>query len=239
MRMTDAELDARVAALSDDDLRSILQRREDVHKDDPNDPGTIGRMLAYCRSDALLTRLVEETLRLRAVEADYVRLLAIFNEPRVMMSGDGREPTRNEWHLCNLLEWARHGERQAKEGYAHEIARLQKIIEGMAGRIAAAHDVIAKKAERRPKTPTQLLVEWLGASRGTRTIDIDQDSVTLVDDQEVGKTLRLFVYEQPARLVGWGPEFAAGTYDKPASLDEMILFALAKWRELYGGKGGE
>lgn len=40
---------------------------------------------------------------------------AILNAPRVMLFADGREPTKNERHLFNLLTWAQHECRKQKE----------------------------------------------------------------------------------------------------------------------------
>lgn len=77
------------------------------------------------------------TLR-RAIFAE-----AILNAPRVMLFADGREPTTNERHLANLLEWSQQHARQAKE----EAMRLQGIIDGLADRVAQQSHLLSRKAE--------------------------------------------------------------------------------------------
>lgn len=75
----------------------------------------------------------------RAIHAE-----AILNAPAVVMFADGREPTRNERHLINLLSWR---EKEAAEAKT-EVVRLQRIIDGLVDRVAAQSDLLSQRAEK-------------------------------------------------------------------------------------------
>lgn len=71
---------------------------------------------------------------------------AILDAPRVALFADGREPTTNERHLLNLLEWRA---KEAAEAKA-EVARLQGIIDGLAARVAGQSELLSRRAENPP-----------------------------------------------------------------------------------------
>ena len=75
---------------------------------------------------------------------------AILDAPQTALFADGREPTTNERHLLNLLSWREREATQAKEELAAfrmdvqvEYARLQKIIDDLADRVAAQSELLS------------------------------------------------------------------------------------------------
>lgn len=89
--------------------------------------GELGhRLRNLCLSHERL-RMEAEGLRilLEEAEAETKRLRDIIDKPRVMLFADGREPTKNERHLVNLLEWRELESRRAKEDVANLRRQLQ------------------------------------------------------------------------------------------------------------------
>lgn len=76
------------------------------------------------------------------VRAERDRLQAILDQPVVMLFADGREPTRNERHLRNLLAWRT---KEAEEAKA-EATRLRTLIErdrtGLAAGLAEVRKIV-------------------------------------------------------------------------------------------------
>lgn len=60
--------------------------------------------------------------------AERDRLRAIFDKPSAMVFADGREPTENERHLWNLMEWARHDQQKAQEELRHVRDQCEKVV---------------------------------------------------------------------------------------------------------------
>jgi len=118
-----------------------------------------------------------------------------------------------------------------RDALREENVSLRRMIVGMAGRIAAQSELLTKRALK-PKTPTQLLEAWVEAGNGTRLFVIQDNVVGLFDNQLNDRTLRLWVHPEP--WLECTHDYAAGTEEKPATVDEMIFYALAKWAELYG-----
>ena len=123
-----------------------------------------------------------------------------------------------------------------------ENAALRKQIEGHCERIAAASEVIARNAER---NALARLEAWQREEPDYCAYEVRQYRVKLVADLRVG----VEAYRCPSEASDYGGRrtdpahvVVAGTDDKPATLAECILAALARWEQLYGAavelKGG-
>jgi len=67
---------------------------------------------------------------LAEVRAERDRLQAILDQPVTMLFADGREPTRNERHLRNLLSWRMKEAEEAKAEAASLRAELSRARDG-------------------------------------------------------------------------------------------------------------
>jgi hypothetical protein len=79
-----------------------------------------------------------------ALLAEIDRLRNFIDAPQDVLFADGREPTRNERHLLNLLTWRYVEANELRE----EVARLQEIVRGPPGRVAAQSELLSKRAEK-------------------------------------------------------------------------------------------
>jgi hypothetical protein len=94
----------------------------DIVNRGPDDGG------GFHRVDTLLSEAAPERAgRLAALEAENARLQAVIDKPREMLFADGREPTRNERHLANLLEWRQKEAQEAKDEAAALRAELARL----------------------------------------------------------------------------------------------------------------
>lgn len=160
---------------------------------------------------------------MRGVERELADLRAIFDSPRVMMFADGREPTTNERHLMNLLEWARKDQLRAVADRLDAFRRQDE----------AAKEVERLKGEA---SAWARLVEWCEVDPD-RDVQLGRSHAFLYAPG--GKTAKVYIWHNATERMLPHHTIYLGTPEREATLAECVVAALDLWAKLYGeGKDG-